>query len=166
MTQEKLGSLIGSFIGKPPDKDHDGDLYILMGLSPNSAGSKWELGSNEHGPACLDVVVKFRLSDTDNGNHQQLEIVAFAPMFPDKPYPLKLKEEQYPEAVRFCSELPAHIVPHVNTCLKNGFFYVKKGIEDPGYLPDEWLASHWLKPNFMAVTMAFTMIVKKFGTVA
>ena len=166
MTQEKLRTLTGSFLGKPPDKDHDGDLYVRVGLKLNSAEIELDPKSDGGEAANLDLVVKFKLSDKGAGNHQLLEMICFAPMFPDKPYHLTLQEAQYPDAVEFCSQLPGQVVPHVRIFFSRGHFYVMKDIEDPAALPDEWLVNHWLKPYFGAVMSAFMLIGKRFGGIA
>ena len=166
MTQEKLCALIGGFLGKSPGKDNNGDLYVQLSLQIDTSKIQLESESEENTPKAIDAVVLFHLQDTDYGNHQQLEIICFAPRFPDKPYPLNLKEEQRPDAVRFCSQLPTLVHPGVSSSFStSGFFYVKKGIEDPGMLPDGWLVEHWLKPYFTAVNTAFMLICKKFARI-
>lgn len=166
MTQEKLSALIGKFLGKPPQKDHDGDCYILSELQLKPANVGFERAGDEPRPTKIEVVVKFILSNKDNGNVQSLELVCFSPAFPDKPNPLKLDEGRYSEAVRFCSGLPMHVVPHVKSYFARGSFYVKTDIENPGVLPDEWFVEHWLKPNFSAAVTAFMLIGKKFAVLA
>lgn len=166
LTQEKLRALIGSFLGEPPDTDHDGDLYIQAGLKLNSAKIQLDCKSGGGEATNLDVVVKFALSDKEAGDHQLLEIICFAPRFPDKPYLLTLQEEQYPDAVEFCSQLTGQVVPHIRIFLSRGYFYVIKDIEDPAALPDEWLVNHWLKPYFGAAMSALMLIGKRFGGIA
>ena len=183
LTQEKLGELLRGFMGKQVTWHNTRGWYVQIKLPIAGPKGMKVLKREERGDrvvltltseggnaATATLIVNFILNDMDNGKHQQLEMVGFTPWEPNQ---LKAKEWQFPEAIKLCSdvsaqEASAHIVPQVNLSVdgKTGWFFAKKGIEDPGCLPGEWLVNHWLKPGFEAIILAFTRIGLKFSSAA
>ena len=177
ITKEKLGKLLHGFMG-PQVKWHDSHGWYAQIKLPvagfkgmkvvnrEQKGDRVVFTLNQEGAdATTTLIVNFVLSDKDNGRHQQLEVVGFTPWEPNQ---LKVKDGQFMQAVKLCSNVSTHIVPHVNLTVgeETGWFFAKRGIEDPGTLPEEWLVNHWLKPSFGAIVTAFARIAMMHGSAA
>lgn len=177
ITKEKLGKLLHGFMG-PQVKWHDSHGWYAQIKLPVAGFKGMKVVnreqkedrvvftlSQEGADATTTLIVNFVLSDKDNGRHQQLEIVGFTRWEPNQ---LKVKDGQFMQAVKLCSNVSTHIVPHVNLTVdeKTGWFFAKRGIEDPGALPEEWLVKHWLKPGFGAIVTAFARIAMMHGSAA